>query len=71
MFGGQSTADAGAFNEAKHKREGGKFSSTGGGGAAKPATGASAYAAKHGSSPRGSREEGEGKREAEFAKRKE
>jgi hypothetical protein len=40
--------DAGEFNEAKHKREGGKFSSTGGsGGSSKPASTASKFAAKH------------------------
>jgi len=48
MFNSETTADAGNFEENKHKREGGKFSSTGGGGAAPaPATGRSAFAAKH------------------------
>lgn len=48
MFGQQSTADAGAFTESKHKREGGKFASQSGTSPAhKPATGAAAYAAKH------------------------
>jgi hypothetical protein len=43
MFGGMSTADG--FEESKHARTGGKFSS--GSGGAKPATGAAAFAAKH------------------------
>ena len=48
MFGAESTADG--FEESKHARTGGKFSSSNGGsgaGASKPATGAAAYAAKH------------------------
>ncbi len=47
-----------AFEESKHKREGGKFSSTGGaGGAAAPqqATGVSAFAAKHKHNPAAAR----------------
>ncbi len=46
MFGAQSTADA--FEEAKHKRAGGKFATSSGTSRVNtPATGAAAYAAKH------------------------
>jgi hypothetical protein len=46
--GSHATQDAGNFEESKHKREGGKFASTGGsGGTHTPVTSASRFAAKH------------------------
>lgn len=67
MFGQQSTADAGSFEESKHKREGGKFATMSG---TAQATGRSAYAARHGGTPHGSRESAEAKRQAEYEKAK-
>jgi hypothetical protein len=61
----QHVADAGAFEENKHKREGGKFATkTGTAPARTPATGAAAYAAKH------SREAVEAARQAAHEKAK-
>lgn len=52
--GAAPTSDAGAFEESKHKREGGKFASGGGGAPAAP-TGRVAFAAKHNPAARSAR----------------
>jgi hypothetical protein len=65
------TQDAGEFSEAKHKREGGKFSSTGGpGGGAAPVTGARAYAIKHTHRPAAAAKGAGPQSEEELAKQK-
>ena len=64
--------DSGEFNEAQHKREGGKFSSTGGagGGSAAPVSSAAKYAIKHTHRPAGASRGAGPQSEEEVAKQK-